>query len=139
MLVYFGFTFCSDICPTDLMAIAATMDKLGDASEAVQPMFVTLDPENDRPEQLRDYVRLFHPRLMGLTGDAREVRRLADAYKVYYAKTEPAKATDRGIDHTGFIYLMDADGRYLGFFPPGTSADRLTDVIRPLAERASRS
>jgi cytochrome oxidase Cu insertion factor (SCO1/SenC/PrrC family) len=139
MLIYFGFTFCSDVCPTDLMAIAETMDKLGDAAEAVQPLFVTVDPEKDRPEQLRGYVKLFHPKLMGLTGDARDIRRLTNAYKVYYAKTLPAKAADRGIDHTGFIYLVGADGSYIGFFPPGTTPDRLTNVIRPLAERAPGS
>ena len=134
MLIYFGFTYCSDVCPTDLQAIAGAMDQLGPASEAVQPLFITVDPEKDTPEQLKEYVRLFHPRLIGLTGDARQIRKLTSAYKVYYAKTEPAKAADRGIDHTGYMYLIGRDGRYLGFFPPGTSAARMVDVIRPLVE-----
>ena len=134
MLVYFGFTYCSDVCPTDLQAIAAAMDRLGPASETVQPLFITVDPEKDTPEQLKEYVRLFHPRLIGLTGDARQIRKLTGAYKVYFAKTEPAKASDRGIDHTGYMYLIGRDGQYLGFFPPGTSAARMVDVIRPLVE-----
>ena len=132
MLIYFGFTFCYDVCPTDLMAIAGAMDELGPASEALQPLFITVDPEKDRPEQLNEYVRLFHPRLIGLTGNAREIRKLTSAYKVYFAKTQPSKPLDRGIDHTGYVYLMSRDGGYLGFFPPGTSADRMADAIRPL-------
>ena len=134
MLIYFGFTYCSDVCPTDLQAIAAAMDRLGPASEAVQPLFITVDPEKDTPEQLKEYVRLFHPRLIGLTGDARQIRKLTGAYKVYFAKAEPAKASDRGIDHTGYMYLIGRDGQYIGFFPPGTSAARMVDVIRPLVE-----
>jgi cytochrome oxidase Cu insertion factor (SCO1/SenC/PrrC family) len=134
MLMYFGFTYCSDVCPTDLLAIAGALDRLGPASEVVQPLFITVDPEKDTPEHLKEYVNLFHPRLIGLTGDVRQIRKLTSAYKVYYAKTDPAKVADRGIDHTGYMYLIGRDGRYLGFFPPGTSADRMVDVIWPLAE-----
>jgi len=132
LLIYFGFTFCSDVCPTDLQAMAAAIDKLGPAGEAVQPLFITVDPEKDTPEQLQGYVGLFHPRLIGLTGDASQVKRVALAYKVYYAKTEPSKQADYGIDHTGFVFLADAGGNYVGFFPPGTSADRMVEAIRPL-------
>jgi cytochrome oxidase Cu insertion factor (SCO1/SenC/PrrC family) len=141
MLIYFGFTFCSDVCPTDLVTIGATMDALGPASEELQPLFITVDPEKDRPEQLKQYVALFHPRLIGLTGDTRQIRKLTSAYKVYYAKTEPAKPLDRGIDHTAFIYLMDLDGRYLGFFPPGTPVARVVEVIRQrlAADRSNSS
>jgi cytochrome oxidase Cu insertion factor (SCO1/SenC/PrrC family) len=130
MLIYFGFTYCSDVCPTDLQSIAGAMDKLGPSSEAVQPLFITVDPEKDRPAQLKDYVRLFHPRLVGLTGEPRQIRSLTGVYRFYYAKTEPAKPADRGIDHTGYMYVMGRDGRYLGFFPPGTSADRITEILR---------
>lgn len=130
MLIYFGFTFCSDVCPTDLQAIVGAVDKLGRLGEAVQPLFITVDPEKDTAEQLKSYVALFHPRLIGLTGDAKEIRKVADKYKVYYAKTEP-KRRDTGIDHTGFTFLADAGGKYLGFFPPGTSADRMVEIIRP--------
>jgi cytochrome oxidase Cu insertion factor (SCO1/SenC/PrrC family) len=138
MLIYFGFTFCSDVGPTDLLAIAGAIDRLGPVSDALQPLFITVDPEKDRPEQLKSYVALFHPRLIGLTGEAPQIRKLAAAYKVYYAKTEPARALDRGIDHTGYTYLMDRNGSYLGFFPPGTPVDRLVEAIRPLVEVAQR-
>jgi len=131
LLIYFGFTYCSDACPTDLQAIATALDRLGPMGEAVQPLFVTVDPEKDTPEQLSAYVALFHPRLIGLTGDPKQIRKVAGAYKVYFARTEPSERTNPNIDHSGFIFLVDASGKYLGFFPPGTSADRIVEVLRP--------
>ena len=73
LLIYFGFTACSDACPTDLQAIAGAVDKLGPMGEAVQPLFITINPELDTPEQLKSYVALFHPRMIGLTGDRRQI------------------------------------------------------------------
>jgi protein SCO1/2 len=131
MLIYFGFTYCSDVCPTDLQSIASAIDRLGPAADAVQPLFITIDPEKDTPEQLSSHVGLFHPRMIGLTGTPRQIRQVANAYKVYYAKAEPRKRGDRNIDHTGYTFLVDRDGRYLGFFPPGTSPDRMIESIRP--------
>jgi cytochrome oxidase Cu insertion factor (SCO1/SenC/PrrC family) len=131
MLVYFGFTYCPDVCPTDLQAIGLAMDKLGADAADVQPLFVTVDPERDTPAHLAEYVKLFHPRLIGLTGSAEAIRKAADAYKVYYARVDLNKDAGYTVDHTAFIYLMDRDGNYLGFFPPGTSADRMVEIIRP--------
>ena len=136
LLVYFGFSYCSDVCPTDLQAIATAVGKLGPSGDLVQPLFITVDPEKDTPEQLKGYVGLFHPRLIGLTGDVKQIRRVANAYKVYFAKTDPQKWADPSIDHFGFVFLMDAAGKYVGFFPPGTPPDRMADVIRPLVEAA---
>jgi protein SCO1/2 len=139
LLVYFGFSYCSDVCPTDLQSIAAAVDKLGPSGEAVQPLFITIDPEKDTPEQLKSYVALFHPRLVGLTGDRKQLRKVASAYKVYVAKSEPAKRADRNFDHSSVTYILDGGGNYLGFFPPGTAADRMVEFIRPkLAALAQR-
>ncbi len=129
LLIYFGFTFCSDICPTELQAIGSALDQLGPAAEAVQPLFITVDPEKDTPEQLKSYVALFHPRLVGLTGDPRAIKKVALAYKVYYAKTDPTRNGGTEVDHTGFIFLVGPDGKYLGFAPPGTTPARLTEMI----------
>src|SRR4051812_26647227 len=138
MLVYFGFTYCPDICPTDLQAIGLAIDKLGADGDSVQPLFITVDPERDTAEHLAEYVPMFHPRLIGLTGSMDAVRKAADAYKVYFAKVPIGKESgDYTVDHTAFIYLMDRDGNYLGFFPPGTTAERMVEIIRPrLAEPA---
>jgi cytochrome oxidase Cu insertion factor (SCO1/SenC/PrrC family) len=129
LLIYFGYSYCPDVCPTDLQQIGLAVDGLGSAGAAVQPLFVTLDPERDTPAHLADYVPLFHPRLIGLTGSAEEIRRVAAAYKVYYAKFPPG-SPDYVIDHSSFIYLVDETGKYIGFFPPGTAADRMIEMIR---------
>ena len=130
MLVYFGFTYCPDICPTDLQQMALAVDQLGPAGETVQPVFITVDPARDTVEHLKDYMALFHPRFVGLTGDAAAIRQAARAYRVYYEKVEREDKSDYTLDHSVFIYLMDRDGRYLGFFPPGTSAERLAETMR---------
>ncbi|GMO44355.1 hypothetical protein TM233_64880 [Bradyrhizobium sp. TM233] len=139
MLVYFGFTYCPDVCPTDLMAIGQALEQLGPDAEAVQPVFITLDPERDTAEHLAEYVPLFHPRLLGLTGSPEAIGAAAEAYKVYFARIPIGKgANDYTVDHTSFIYLMDRDGKYLGFFPPGTSAERMVEIIRPRLAVPSR-
>lgn len=132
MLVYFGFTYCPDICPTDLQQIGLAMEQLGDDAKSVQPLFVTLDPERDTVENLAQYVPLFHPRLLGLTGSIKDVSQAADAYKVYYKRVSTgSKPDDYTVDHSAFIYLIGRDGKYLGFFPPGTDAVKMAGMIRP--------
>jgi protein SCO1/2 len=130
LLIYFGYTYCPNVCPTDLQQVGLAVDGLGVGAEAVQPLFITLDPERDTAGHLADYVPLFHPRLIGLTGDAEQIRRVALAYKVYYAKYPP-DSPDYVIDHSSFIYLVDEAGKYIGFFPPGTTADRMIEIITP--------
>lgn len=130
MIVYFGYTSCPDVCPTDLMAISQAIDALGADGEKIQPIFITLDPERDTQAQLGDYVAAFHPRLIGLTGTPEQIRAVALSYKVYYAKVKDERGTDYSIDHTGVVYLIGRDGHYLGFMPPQTSPDRLIDVLR---------
>lgn len=140
ILVYFGFTYCPDICPTDLQQIGLAMEQLGDDAKSVQPLFITLDPERDTSEHLAQYVPLFHPRLLGLTGSIKDVSQAADAYRVYYKRVSTgSKPDDYTVDHSAFIYLIDRDGKYLGFFPPGTDAPRLVEMIRPhLTRKAER-
>jgi cytochrome oxidase Cu insertion factor (SCO1/SenC/PrrC family) len=136
MLVYFGFTYCPDICPTDLQQMGLAVDRLGPAGEMVQPIFITLDPKRDSADHLREYLPLFHPRFVGLTGDAAATEAAAGAYRVYFKKVEFENKSDYTVDHSAFIYLMGRDGENLGFFPPGTSAERLADAVRPnLAEK----
>lgn len=132
LLVYFGFTFCPDVCPTDLQAIGLAMDQLGARADAVQPLFITLDPARDTVAQLAQYVPLFHPKLIGLTGDEAAISRAAEAYRVYFKRISFAKdAADYTVDHSAFVYLVDPEGRYLGFFPPGTPAERMVEMIKP--------
>ena len=129
LLIYFGYSYCPDVCPTDLQQVGLAIDQLGAAGGAVQPIFITLDPERDTAAHLAEYVPLFHSRLIGLTGSTEQIRRVASAYKVYYAKYPPG-SPDYVIDHSSFIYLVDENGKYIGFFPSGTTADRMIEIIR---------
>ena len=129
MIVYFGYTYCPDVCPADLMAITQALDALGPAAEAVQPIFITIDPERDT-KVLADYVSAFHHSLVGLTGSPEEIRKIANSYKAFYAKVPDERSGGYSIDHTGVIYLMGRDGEYLGFMPPQTNPDRLTEILR---------
>jgi cytochrome oxidase Cu insertion factor (SCO1/SenC/PrrC family) len=130
LVIYFGYTYCPDICPADLTSISLALDRLGAAADAVQPVFITVDPERDTTARLAEYVTAFHPRLLGLTGAPGEIRKVATAYKTYYAKSADAVGADYAVDHTAFVYLVGRDGRYLGFLPPSTPPERLSEVIR---------
>jgi protein SCO1/2 len=129
MIVYFGYTFCPDVCPADLMAITQALDALGRAADGIQPIFITVDPERD-DKLLGDYVAAFHRSLIGLTGSVEEIRKVANAYKAYFVKVPGEREGEYSIDHAGVIYLMGRNGEYLGFMPPQTNADRLTEVLR---------
>jgi cytochrome oxidase Cu insertion factor (SCO1/SenC/PrrC family) len=129
MIVYFGYTYCPDVCPTDLMAITQALDALGPAADSVQPIFITIDPERDT-RLLADYISAFHRSFVGLSGSPEEIRRVANAYKAFYVKVQDERSGDYTIDHAGVIYLMGRNGEYLGFMPPQTNPDRLTEVLR---------
>ena len=129
VVLYFGYTHCPDVCPTELQAISLALDTLGAAADAVQPLFITIDPERDTPARLADYVSSFHPRLIGLTGPLPAIRKTAIAYRVFFSKPGVAAPADYPVDHTGFIYLVGKDGRYLGFLPPGLSPDQIVEAI----------
>lgn len=133
MLIYFGYAYCPDICPTDLQQIALAMDELGDAAAAeVQPIFITIDPERDTVASLARYVGLFHPKLLGLTGSAAQVAAAAKAYRVFYQKA-PAKggAPDEYLmDHSTYSYLMGRDGTLLTVFAHGTAPETIAKAVR---------
>jgi protein SCO1/2 len=129
MIVYFGYTFCPDVCPADLMAITQALDALGTAADGIQPIFITIDPERDG-KVLAEYLGAFHRSFVGLTGAPDEIRKVANAYKAFYARLPPAADGEYAIDHTGVIYLMGRQGEYLGFMPPQTDPQKLTEVLR---------
>lgn len=136
VLLYFGFTFCPDVCPTDLWSMSEAVRDLGEDGDEVELLFVTLDPGRDTVDHLSGYVPLFHPRLIGLTGSDEEIAAVADAYRVYYSKARLCDGDDDyTVDHSAFIYLLDRDGSYVGFFPPMTSPDRIAEIVRLRLER----
>jgi cytochrome oxidase Cu insertion factor (SCO1/SenC/PrrC family) len=129
MLIFFGFTYCPDVCPTELGSIAAALDAMGPAGERVTPVFVSVDPERDTPAALADYVSRFHPRMVGLTGSAEQVAQAARAYRVYYAKVRPRDASDYLMDHSSFIYFVGPDGRVRSLFRPETAPEAIAAAI----------
>ena len=137
VLLYFGYTFCPDVCPSDLRAIGEAIEALGADGAKVQPVFVTLDPRRDTPAVIGPYAEAFHPRFVALGGSEDEVRRVARAYKVFHEKVPVAGGAGYVIDHTSFTYVVDASGAYAGYFPPGTSGRRMADYLRTLLSKAS--
>lgn len=134
-LVLFGFTYCPDVCPSGLQVMSAALDKLGKTAEKITPIFISLDPERDTPQQLAQYVPSFHPRLVGLTGTPEEVDKAARAYRVFYRKVRDEKSTAAyTIDHSALIYLMGPDGSYVAHFSHTTSPDTLAERIKKLLQ-----
>lgn len=133
LIVYFGYTYCPDVCPTALQVIANALDALGPDATAVQPLFITVDPQRDTVAVLADYVAAFHPRLIGLTGTAEQVAEVEKAYRVYAAKAPTAQEDEPYLmDHSTFTYLMGPDGRYLTTFFQNTSAQKMAQTIKEI-------
>ncbi|MGA9869137.1 MAG: SCO family protein [Acetobacteraceae bacterium] len=126
MLVYFGYTYCPDVCPTTLNEVAGALDKLGPKAKLIQPLFITIDPERDTPAIVRQYAAAFTPLLMGLTGTPTEIAKAEREYHVYAAKhvTGPGP-NDYSMDHSSFLYLMGPNGRFLAPIPTGDTAEEL--------------
>jgi protein SCO1/2 len=114
-LVFFGFTHCPDVCPTTLFEVSEVLRQLGPDADGVRALFVTVDPERDTPEKLKDYLSNFDPHLIGLTGTPDAVDRMLKAYRVYYKKV-PTEGGGYTMDHTALVYLMDKQGRFVAPF-----------------------
>jgi len=114
MLVYFGYTFCPDVCPTTLNEVADALDRLGPKADRVQPIFITVDPKRDTPAVVKQYVTAFTPRLIGLTGTPEQIAQAAQAYRVYYAEHRTGTGPDDySMDHSSILYLMGPDGKFI--------------------------
>lgn len=125
-LMYFGFTYCPDVCPTDTAAMAAGLKSFEERHPArarkVQPLFITFDPERDTPEILAEFTDHFHPRLLGLTGTAEQIESVLATFRVYAARTEGATEGTYSFDHTALVYLMDPKGQPVEFVAGPTPA-----------------
>ena len=133
MMIYFGYSFCPDVCPTALSDMIAAVDELGPLGLRIQPVFITVDPERDTPRALKRYVPSFHPRLVGLSGSQAQITAVAKVYRVYYAKVaDPAAGPDYLMDHSSIIYLMDPKGRYVTHFSHGTGPQQIAERLRAL-------
>ena len=129
VVLYFGFTTCPDICPTDMLEIGTAVKALGKEARFLQPLFVTLDPARDKPALLAEYVKNFHPSFIALTGSEAEIGKVAAAYKVFHQKVPVEGPFAYTIDHTAFTYVIDRQGKYVGLIPPGTPHDRIARIL----------
>ncbi|MEQ8369354.1 MAG: SCO family protein [Alphaproteobacteria bacterium] len=130
LLVNFGYTFCPDVCPTTLVDIAGALRLLGPAADDLAPLFITVDPARDTPAHLATYVALFHPDLIGLTGDAAAIAEAARGYRVFYARHDDDEASDYLMDHSAFTYLVGPDGRVRLVLRFGTPPEVMAEIVR---------
>lgn len=129
-LVYFGYTYCPDACPTALGIMTEALKRLDEDQLAkVQPIFISFDPERDTVEALKDYVPLFHPKLIGLTGTPEQTKAAAKAYRVYFAKVESEDQNDYLVDHSSYIYLMSPEGEFIKHFSESGGVAALSDYL----------
>ncbi|MEM8833130.1 MAG: SCO family protein [Pseudomonadota bacterium] len=128
-MIYFGFTYCPAICPTELQKMTLVLNELGEKGETITPIFISVDPERDTVEVMKDYLSLFHPRFIGLTGTVQEIEKAKKGYKIYAAKVQDETMSDYTVDHSSFIYLMDPDNNLRRIFKIQDSAEDIIDFI----------
>jgi protein SCO1/2 len=128
-LVFFGFTHCPDVCPTALFDMSEAFRRLGPDAEKMSALFISVDPERDTPEKLKDYLQSFHPRISALTGTQAEIDAVTKTYKAY-AKKVPLDGGEYTMDHTAIVYLMDRDGRFVAPFNLKRPADEAAKDLR---------
>jgi protein SCO1/2 len=133
MLLYFGYTYCPDVCPTTLQSMADALAKLGMKADRIVPVFITLDPERDTPDVLRKYLHAFGSDFVGLTGTLPAITNAAHAYRVFFAK-HPVAGGEYSVDHSSMIYLVGPDGKLVTFYDAGTGS---TDLATQLATHIS--
>jgi len=126
MLVYFGYTFCPDVCPAELQVMSAALDAMGNKAKDVVPIFITIDPARDTPEVLKQYISNFNPRFVALTGTDKQIAAVAKDYRVYYEKAKgwQKAGNDYLMNHSSNIYLMGPNGKFVKNF------NYTTDVVK---------
>lgn len=131
-LIYFGFTSCPDICPTSLNKITKAVEILSENKIDIVPVFITIDPSRDTPAVLKEYLKHFHPKFIGLTGNEKQIREVADKFKVYYAKAASENDNDQDymLDHSSFTYLMDKNGKYLKHFYLDSAPSKIMEFLK---------
>ena len=130
MLIYFGFTYCPDVCPITLLTMANVLDKL--ENEEITPLFITVDPERDNEEILSNYVTAFHDKIIGLTGSISEINKVTSDWKVYFKKENNIDMPDNySVNHLDIIFIANKNAEFVDFIKPNTSSE---DVIKKLVK-----
>lgn len=134
-VMFFGFTYCPDVCPTTLYDLSEMIERLGPDAEKMNFVFVSVDPERDTPEKLGDYISAFDDHIRGFTGSPEQVAKMAEAYRIYYEKV-PLEGGDYTIDHTASVYLMDAEGNFIGTIDYNEDRETAFAKLKRLADMA---
>ena len=140
LLIYFGFTHCPDVCPTGLHILSNAVELLGNKGKNVIPIFITVDPERDSPQVMKTYVRYFHPRLVGLTGNTEQIDNIADLFGARYSKVFISTRENMGdsnyvFEHSDSMYLVDKDGLLLATIIDGVTPQALAQQILPFLDK----
>ena len=134
VMLYFGYTFCPDVCPASLAEASQALKILGDDAKDVQLIMISVDPERDSPSKTAEYVKFFHPDYIGVTGSAEEIAEVATLYGIFYQKNEGSEATDYLVDHTATITVVDQKGHVKLVFAYGTEAEDIAADLKYLLE-----
>lgn len=132
VLLYFGYTFCPDICPTTLSELSKVQHQLDDGGEKIQVVMVTVDPQRDTPDKLAEYVDHFHPDFAGLSGTKEAIDAAGEGFGIYYEKNEGSEATGYLVDHTARVFVVDPQGNYQLSFSYGTPVEDIVHDMRLL-------
>lgn len=135
MLVYFGFSHCPDVCPTDMQVISNTMKQLGAYQSHVQPIFISIDPERDTPERLQQFAKNFDPSIQLLTGSKDEIAMIVNGYKAFAQKVTREDIDEYLMNHSAFTYLMGPDGNYVRHFAHNTNPFDMARDIKALWDK----
>lgn len=127
-LIYFGYTYCPDVCPLDVDRNAGAVDELAERGMSVTPIFITVDPKRDTPEVIGDFASNMHPKMIGLTGSPEQIKAASDAYRTYY-KLHDDGTDDYLVDHSTFSYLVMPGEGFVDFFRRELTPDQLADKI----------
>ena len=133
LLVFFGYTYCPDVCPTTLAVMKAALEMMGSRADRVVPLFITVDPKRDTPAKLKEYLSSFGPRFVGLTGDDSAIASVAKEYRVYYRMRPAENGAEYTVDHSGVVYLMDGSGDFVANYALDNSPDSMArDILKRL-------
>ncbi len=129
VILYYGYTFCPDVCPTTMLQLGRMMPLLGKKADDVQVFMISVDPERDTPERLKEYVTYFHPSFIGLTGTPEEIADAAAPFGIYYKKQEVEGASGYLMDHTASVTVLGPDGRVRLIWPYGTTSEEMAEDL----------
>jgi len=135
LVIYFGYTFCPDVCPTTMMEIAGALKALGPRADAVQAIFITVDPQRDTPKVLNEYLKSFDPRLIGLTGTPAQIAAAAKGFYVFYERNDTGDGSYL-YDHSSFIYLVRPDGKFARAITSEGSSQAIAGALSTLMTAA---